>query len=137
MAAPPKPRWLEVLSSIAYELKPFSLPTKHDLINSYHSTRVTIKALWEDLCNTYKTVQPVVVRFLHSVTLKQAGLTGAWLCLYLLFVYWEFGLVFLIVSAMGAMYLGTGNTRGRGQLSAWSVFNEGFRPLLGTLDAGE
>jgi hypothetical protein len=47
-----------------------------------------------------------------------------------------FGLVFAIISAIALIWTkGLGDTRKAGDMSAWSVFNEGFEGLLGTLRA--
>ena len=128
--------WWKIITAIAYELKPFSLPTKHDLINTIQSTRVILVALWADLCSVSKALHPTLMTAFHSLTLRQACIGVSWCLLFLLFIHLEFGVVFFLLSSMGALYVSTGDTRGLGQ-SAWSVFNEGFRPLLGTLDADQ
>lgn len=50
------------------------------------------------------------------------------------FVYAEFGSLFIILTLMSLIFLNLGE-RKAGQLSAYSVFNNGFQRLLGTLTA--
>ncbi len=59
-----------------------------------------------------------------------------WVLLFSLACLAEFGLVYIIASFLVFMYCNTGtSSREKGQLSAYSVFNEGNRKLLGEMDA--
>jgi hypothetical protein len=54
----------------------------------------------------------------------------AWVVLWFGFSYWEFGVVFVILSLFGFIFSNMGE-RKDGELSAYSVFNQGFKKLLG------
>jgi len=59
-----------------------------------------------------------------------------WLLLFGLFVELEFGMVFVVLSAFGFIYLSTSTRRRKSkEMSAYSVFNEGCERLDGTFTA--
>lgn len=60
-----------------------------------------------------------------------------WFCLFCLFLYLQFGTIFIICSLFYLIYsnLGVGTGRRRNQLSAYSVFNPQFEKLQGTFSA--
>ncbi|XP_062506170.1 SAYSvFN domain-containing protein 1-like [Corticium candelabrum] len=59
-----------------------------------------------------------------------------WLCLWGFFVEIEFGTVFFIASILLVVYCTLGSEeRKAGEMSAYSVFNEGFKAIDGTLTA--
>jgi len=57
-----------------------------------------------------------------------------WIAAWMLFIYQDFGSLWIILSLMLSMFFNLG-TRKAGELSAYSVFNKDFKKLLGTLDA--
>lgn len=64
----------------------------------------------------------------------------AWILGLFLFTYAEFGVIYLLLSMILFMYLNTNEskdeTKSEGQLSAYSVFNKGFKRLTGDRDSG-
>lgn len=59
-----------------------------------------------------------------------------WLCLWGFFVEIEFGTMFVIASIFFLVYRTLGDSkRNPGELSAYSVFNKGFKAIDGTLTA--
>jgi hypothetical protein len=61
---------------------------------------------------------------------------AAWLGGFLFFAWLEFGLVYCILSAIIALFtVGVGPTRRAGELSAYSVFNEGCETIPGSFTA--
>eukprot|EP01027_Heterolobosea_sp_BB2_P013775 GEZU01019825.1.p1 GENE.GEZU01019825.1~~GEZU01019825.1.p1 ORF type:complete len:211 (+),score=34.48 GEZU01019825.1:108-740(+) len=63
-----------------------------------------------------------------------------WSLLFYLFIRLEFGTVFFIVSAMGAIAFSMNydaNNKDSYRLSPWSVFNKGFQALPGTFTANQ
>ena len=60
-----------------------------------------------------------------------------WLCLLSAAAHAEFGLVFFVVSGLAAVWtnLGSRRRRRKGEASAYSVFNEDFKSIDGTLTA--
>lgn len=57
-----------------------------------------------------------------------------WLMIWAGFLYFDFGSLWIIVSMIGGIFLNLGE-RKSGDMSAYSVFNAGFKQLLGTLNA--
>ena len=57
-----------------------------------------------------------------------------WLTFFILFIHWQFGTIYLIISLFYVIYcnLGVGTGRRKNQLSAYSVFNPRFEKLQGT-----
>lgn len=55
-----------------------------------------------------------------------------WVIIWLLFHYFEFGSLWIIFTLFATIFLNLGE-RQAGELSAYSVFNEGFTKLLGTI----
>lgn len=73
----------------------------------------------------------VVWNLLGSSSLWKSVL---WVCLWGFFVEIEFGTVFFIISILYVVYRTLGDSpRKPGELSAYSVFNEGFKAIDGTL----
>ncbi|XP_973509.2 SAYSvFN domain-containing protein 1 [Tribolium castaneum] len=61
---------------------------------------------------------------------------GLWVVLYVIFIEFQFGTVFLIVSAIVFMYVNTRTgPRKVGEVSAYSVFNKNCESIDGTLKA--
>lgn len=61
-----------------------------------------------------------------------------WTTVYAIFIKLEFGLVFLIVSALVGMYLNTRTTpKVKGEVSAYSVFNKDCKSIDGSLNADQ
>lgn len=61
---------------------------------------------------------------------------GLWVILYVIFIEFQFGTVFLIVSAIVFMYVNTRTgPRKDGEVSAYSVFNKNCESIDGTLKA--
>ena len=59
-----------------------------------------------------------------------------WFCVFGIFVELGFGLVFVIVSALVALFLSTSTgQRARDRLSPYSVFNPNFEEITGTYNA--
>lgn len=81
----------------------------------------------------------------HSPALSQSAPTPwyilvlkaiLWLLLWGLFIELEFGVVFLVASALYFMYVSLrGSRRKSGEPSAYSVFNKNFEAIEGTLSA--
>lgn len=61
-------------------------------------------------------------------------LTSLWFLAWMAMIYAEFGSLWIILSMIASIFLNLGE-RKKGELSAYSVFNEGFKQLLGTMDA--
>lgn len=130
-------RWLQILKSILYELRPFSLPTRANLINFRESTRSTIILLGKEGYALFIHICNIILYLLKHITWKYVIYITAFLFMSMVAIWLEFGLVFFIFATLGLIFtVGLSDEARRpGQLSAWSVFNEGMTRLLGTIDA--
>lgn len=121
----------ELIKAVAYELKPFSLPTKEGLISTAESCRKNAEIIW---CEA-KKLAPIIWRVIASFTLSGVLKVSVWLAAWAGATYIEFGAVFIILSSITFMFMNLG-TRAEGEeFSAYSVFNAGCRAILGALDA--
>jgi hypothetical protein len=111
------PKWWTILKAIAYELKPFTLPTRHDLVNTWIHTRATAQLLWREGVQGYQLVRPMVIPFLRGLSWRSIGGASAFLLVYSVFIRIEFGTVFFILSSLGFLLTyGLGDTRGAGDM---------------------
>lgn len=68
--------------------------------------------------------------------IKYSLFTAVWLSLYIYFLYLQFGAVYFVISVLIGIYLNTRTRpRKRGEVSAYSVFNENCVSIDGTLKA--
>lgn len=58
-----------------------------------------------------------------------------WAILFAIFIRFEFGVVYLVVSLLVIIYLNTGVRKKKGHLSAYSVFNPNLERIEGTVTA--
>ena len=138
---PPLPRWYVLLCAVAYELRPFTPPTRGDLVAFAHSTRQTLTVLATEARQFIVHVaRPLGGQAARAMTswrhvVPLVGFGSAWYVAARL----EFGVVFLILSVLVLIFtVGLGDDASRGgerRVSPWSVFNVGMERLLGTVDA--
>mmetsp|Transcript_2828 Transcript_2828/g.4711 ORF Transcript_2828/g.4711 Transcript_2828/m.4711 type:complete len:100 (+) Transcript_2828:429-728(+) len=69
-----------------------------------------------------------------SMTQRTWALTILWLTAFVVMNCLEFGSLWIILSMFASIFLNLGKRR-RGEVSAHSVFNNGFKQLLGTMNA--
>jgi hypothetical protein len=72
-----------------------------------------------------------IIRSTSSITVVKVFM---WFLGWLLFTHVEFGSLWIIISLFGVIFFNLGK-RKEGDLSAYSVFNDGFQQLLGTMNA--
>lgn len=114
-----------------YELQPFPLPTRDELAASarWMGRLASTAGGW-----TLQTFHALVALPSYLGLRASLGLVG-WCGLLLLFAWAEFATVFVLLSAIFALFafgLGVGD---KGELSAYSVFNRGCQAMLGSLNA--
>lgn len=80
-------RWWGVAKAIAYELKPFSLPTVEDVSNAGISVRTNVGQIAAEI----KRVAPEAVSVVKAFDPLRALGLFAWLCGWALFIWLEFG----------------------------------------------
>jgi hypothetical protein len=71
-----------------------------------------------------------------GVKLRTWIFTATWAAGLLIMIKAGFGSVWILLSLISSIFLNLGK-RKRGELSAYSVFNEGFKQLLGTMNADQ
>ncbi|KAG5185370.1 hypothetical protein JKP88DRAFT_348327 [Tribonema minus] len=123
--------WWEVVKAVAFELRPFPMPTRGD-VAAYSRSALSNAAA---LASAARAALAVTLRASTLVSVSGYLRLGAWLGAWWLCARAEFGVVFLILSAIAAMFVNLGEEGERGEFSAYSVFNAGCRAILGTLDA--
>lgn len=80
-------KWWSIAKAIAFELKPFSMPTRQDVVNAGKSVRTNVGQITAELTR----VAPEAVHVVKGFNpLKTLGLF-AWLCGWALFIWLEFG----------------------------------------------
>lgn len=80
-------KWWGVAKAIAYELKPFSLPTVEDVSNAGKSVRTNVGQIAAEI----KRVAPEAVSVVKAFDPLRALGLFAWLCGWALFIWIEFG----------------------------------------------
>lgn len=80
-------KWWSIAKAIAFELKPFSMPTRQDAGNAGKSVKTNVSQITAEL----KRVAPEAFRVVKGFnSLKTLGLLS-WLCGWALFIWLEFG----------------------------------------------
>lgn len=122
---------VSVIKSILYEFQPFRVKDAVHFIKALYT-------LVYDLLTA--CLDPIELMYQQLVdAMLQLSLT-AWLTAILwcigwaTFIYAGFGSLFVIISLTASIFLNLG-TRQEGEMSAYSVFNRGYKQLLGTLTA--
>jgi hypothetical protein len=122
---------MRIIQSILYELQPFRLVDVVDLV------KYIVRSTW-DLSTVSLIVSDLfyknIYEFIGKLRLQTWGLVLLWAAGWALMVYAEFGSLWILLSMFASIFLNLGK-RKKGELSAYSVFNEGFKQLLGTLNA--
>lgn len=80
-------KWWSVAKAIAFELKPFSLPTGEDLVNAGKSVRTNVGQIAAEI----KRLAPEAVGVVKGFNPLRALGLFAWLCGWALFIWLEFG----------------------------------------------
>lgn len=129
---------LAILHAILYELQPLDLMHHHDRNILRFFTKDFINALFPSI----RTTLPAIWEFLQRRSRKQwigfICLIGYWKLLVFLHRTLDAGPSFLILTALVLIFtigLGDDSNHGQEHLSAYSVFNRGFRNMMGGVDA--
>ncbi|CAM9676080.1 unnamed protein product [Pylaiella littoralis] len=124
-------KWWSVVKAIAYELKPFSLPTIQGVSNAGRSVRTNAGQIVAEIKrvapeSTTKRTHNIFLTLFSAPTTITPSLPPS--------LPHSLGAVYFIVSAMVGIFVNLGE-REEGEWSAYSVFNAGCRALLGTINA--
>lgn len=126
-----KSKAVRVVESILYELQPFRLI---DVINSINYIRATGHELGLASITLSDFAYQSAYNFISSLSLKSWACGVFWISGLLFMNYVGFGSLWILLSMFASIFLNLGE-RKRGEMSAYSVFNEGFKQLLGTMNA--
>ena len=131
-------KFLHVLKCVLYELQPIRA---QDVLSFVEGTVRICRELYLefiDLCSGSKQALVGLPKLLQDADWNYLSryliCIVIWFGIWRAFVYVEFGSLWLLISMYAAIFLNLGE-RKEGELSAYSVFNTGYKRLLGTLDA--
>ncbi|GAB5032995.1 Hypothetical protein NocV09_01101850 [Nannochloropsis oceanica] len=132
-------KWYTLACTIAFELRPFTPPTRRDLHSFVHSTRQTLSLIYAETNHFIRFVSPLVRRVGRNLTSWRYLLPlTAFSSAFYLAVRAEFGVVFLIIAALSLILtVGLGDDaslEGEGKISPWSVFNRGMATMMGAIN---
>eukprot|EP01032_Pedospumella_encystans_P013914 gene13914-16000_t len=120
-----------IISCVLYELQPFRIVDVIDL------SKYLYASVW-DLGSAGVTLSDLVYQSafygIASMTHRTWALIILWLTAFAVMNYLEFGSLWIILSMFASIFLNLGK-RKRGEMSAYNVFNDGFKQLLGTMKA--
>jgi hypothetical protein len=122
-----------VVKTILYELQPVRLV---DLISfaRYLHRSATVLGSFSLLVSDLLYQRSFDIA--RGVKLRTWIFTATWAAGLLIMIKAGFGSVWILLSLISSIFLNLGK-RKRGELSAYSVFNEGFKQLLGTMNADQ
>ena len=120
-----------ITSCVLYELQPFRIVDVIDL------SKYLYKFVW-DLGSAGVALSDLVYQSafygIASLSRRTWILIILWLTAFAVMNYLEFGSLWILLSMFASIFLNLGK-RKRGEMSAYSVFNDGFKQLLGTMNA--
>jgi len=120
---------INAVKSLGYELIPLRPKDAVKLV-SYIWQNTTTLVLF--LFSSSSAVAKFIVKFLASLRATQYVYASIVLSLFAIACYLEFAQVFCITLAIWALFASLGK-RKKGELSAFSVFNKGFKSLMGQM----
>jgi hypothetical protein len=118
------------MKEILYEL---SLIRWCDVKNWYNYLVYTFSSIFFFLSRIIQYTFSFCWKNYQFVPLKFVRRTVLWFLVWFLFVHFDFGSLWIIISLFLVVFLNLGE-RKEGELSAYSVFNKGFQRILGTID---
>lgn len=80
-------KWWNIAKAIAFELKPFSMPTRQDVVSAGKSVRTNVGQITAEL----KRVAPEAVSVVKGFNPLKTLALFSWLCGWALFIWLEFG----------------------------------------------
>lgn len=117
---------MEFVRAVLYELQPFRIIDVKNLFVWISQTSVTV------LQESIKLKQSISSMPLPSWRI--CGFVSIWIALYVMCIFFGVGTLWFMLSAFVAIVSNLGE-RKPGEASAYSVFNEGFHSILGTMTA--
>lgn len=118
---------MDTVKAILYELLPF---TFKDI--DYYSKKT--RSLGKEVCSLCLEFRPPSVASLKVVSAATAAKLLLWCLIWRLFVYAEFGSLWVVITGIAMIFLNLGE-KAPSELSAYSVFNRGQWRMPGTLTA--
>ncbi|KAJ1400848.1 hypothetical protein B484DRAFT_458098 [Ochromonadaceae sp. CCMP2298] len=124
---------MNVVSCILYELQPFRYV---DAVSFVEYSALSTKDLSIAAFAGSEFLYQNGFEFVTHLSLTTWLYIGLWLAVLALFAYLEFASLWVLFSMICSIFLNLG-TKKAGELSAYSVFNKGFKQLLGTMNADQ
>jgi len=120
---------LDIAGAVLYELQPIRTS---DAVKLYNFVMAFIRAIWQEGWLLIKNVFVIITEIKVSTILFLVG----WFIGWYLFLIYEVAQLYIIVTMFVGIFTNLG-TRKDGELSAYSVFNDGHRSLLGSMTADD
>ena len=116
---------MDIIKAVLYELQPFRI---EDVRALYRWTRQSVIVLSQEFMTLTNAV--------HLITLPSSVcLLGLiWAVIYTICLYFQFGTLYFMLSLFVLIFFNLGD-RKDGEMSAYSVFNHGYRTIMGTMTA--
>lgn len=119
---------LNILKQILYELQPVRPDYAYKTITSFVKFIIELflvitKGIW--------VMIEYLIQFLTSLSIRFVSGFLIWSIVMAIFVYIEFGMLGIFITLFGLLFYNLGE-RKKGELSAYSVFNDNFQRILGT-----
>jgi hypothetical protein len=125
------PKIFRILSAILYELQPMR---RKDVVRLLRKYSIIISELLKAFAELSQEFVQWSVSTFKTTKLLWYIYAIMWIGGFVWAAYVEFEKVFVIITLFGVIYMNLGEKRD-GEISAYSVFNFGFKRLLGTLTA--
>ena len=129
-----------LFSAILFELQPFRLTDCFVFLRTiFYEGSHAFQYSWKGAIFITESIFITLYRFIFNLSpiIRLFGLLYFLIGVYL-FTYASSGLqLYMILTALGSLIwsLSESRTRSPNEVSAWSVFNPGYEPIPGTLDA--
>lgn len=129
-----KNRFVFLAGCVLYELQPFRLCDLVAFCQSFFRISYELFEVFLDVLETLPGTIHSGINTIKSIHLKYWAVLMLWVAGFVAFWRFEFATVYILFSLIGAIFMNLG-TRKEGEFSAYSVFNDGFKQLMGTLNA--
>lgn len=124
---------IAVLKAIMYELLPIYI-TLPEFKRNFYSTTKSIHTLGFFFYRLIYHSLRLAVSIMSSLSLKTYVKIVGWFTIWALFIYADFGSLWIIISMFLLLFANLGKKKSPNELSAYSVFNKGFQNILGTIN---
>jgi len=129
----PRSKIVSIIQCLLYELQPFRI---QDVVALFTYILKSSKELGGAGLVASELAYQHSFDAVAVLSWKQWLGLGLWFVFWAVFIHAEFGSLWIIISMIASIFLNLGKKK-KGEISAYSVFNDGFKQLLGTLTADQ